>query len=176
MGLIIIQNIKRAIMTMLKIFAFVWPFLKDTFLDGKSFRESLRDNKKSILKVLIVFFLLGLNTLTIPKLYRVSGDYLELKKEHAILQAKYLSVEKCETTPTTTEDKAPKTPVTEPPVINNQKNDKYNIKEPLINVTKPLQQMPKQTQSKKQKNNKYEDTLKDFENIQKRESVDTSVH
>jgi hypothetical protein len=71
-------------MWILKILAFLWPFIKEMVLGDKTLREALKDNKKKVLLALMILASIGLNFFTISRLVIIS-------KDHVVLQKKYVA-------------------------------------------------------------------------------------
>lgn len=69
-------------MWILKVLAFLWPFIKEMVLGDKTLKEAIKDNKKKVLLALMILASIGLNFFAISRLVVVSKDFVVLQKKH----------------------------------------------------------------------------------------------
>lgn len=76
-------------MSLIKIFMFIWPFIKEMVLGDRSVRETARDNKLKVLLAFVLAASLVMNIFSVNRLWTLSQQYLDLRKEYAFLDGKY---------------------------------------------------------------------------------------
>jgi len=86
-------------MSLIKIFLFIWPFIKEMVLGEKSMREAARDNKMKVLLAIVLSCSLVVNIFSVNRLWTLSQEYLDLRKEHALLDGKYKKIASGEHSP-----------------------------------------------------------------------------
>ena len=69
-------------MWILKVLAFLWPFIKEMVLGDKTLKEAIRDNKKKVALAFFILASLGMNFFLIARIVVISQKYLELQKLH----------------------------------------------------------------------------------------------
>lgn len=69
-------------MWILKVLAFLWPFIKEMVLGDKTLKEAIQDNKKKVAFAIFVLCSVGFNFFLMVRLVAISQKYLELEKLH----------------------------------------------------------------------------------------------
>lgn len=69
-------------MWILKVLAFLWPFIKEMVLGDKTLKEAIKDNKKKVLLALLIMVSVGMNFFTISRLVVVSQNYINVEKKY----------------------------------------------------------------------------------------------
>jgi outer membrane biosynthesis protein TonB len=153
-------------MPIIKVLVFIWPFIKEMVLGDKSVGEAAKDNKMKVLIAFIMIASIGLNMFTINRLWAISQNYLDLRKEYATLAEQSHKPPKVEkpapaqpTVPVAQND--PKFEDPPPPPPKKGKKSSKDKKEP---------QPPPTTDSETA--DRYKKLREDFEKIKKREEKD----
>jgi hypothetical protein len=68
-------------MIILRIFIFIWPFIKEMVLGDKTLKTTIITYKKRVLLITLIFISFGMNLFTIPRLFVISNQYLNLMKK-----------------------------------------------------------------------------------------------
>lgn len=86
-------------MSLVKILMFIWPFIKEMVLGDRSVGEAARENKMKLLLTVVLTASIGLNIFSVHRLWTLSQQYLDLRKEYATLDAKYKKLTSVEPIP-----------------------------------------------------------------------------
>lgn len=111
-----------------KALGLAWPFIKEMMLGDKTLVQALRSNKLRLVFMAVGIASMGLNYLTLPKLYSVSLEYKNLQKTYKELKAKDSCglIKPAPVPPPVVNDEPHKPPV----VIKNKKQPKRNSVNP----------------------------------------------
>jgi hypothetical protein len=68
--------------TMYRTIVFLWPFIKGVVLGEKSVKEAVKDHKIRVVGIVVIVLAIAMHFFLIPKLIKISADYLELEKKY----------------------------------------------------------------------------------------------
>lgn len=68
-------------MMLLKLFGFVWPYIKELVLGDRSIRHALRYNKFRMTVIGLIFLSIGLNFFAVPKVFTLSARIVDMQKK-----------------------------------------------------------------------------------------------
>lgn len=68
----------------LKILTFLWPFLKEMVLGGKTVKESYKTNPKAVFALWTIAALIALNVATIWAIIKINSKYYTLENEYKV--------------------------------------------------------------------------------------------
>ena len=69
----------------MKVLRFLWPFIREMVLGEKTLKQAVKTNKGRVFIIGVIFASFVTNFYIIPKVWSISSDYLELKKNYEIL-------------------------------------------------------------------------------------------
>lgn len=81
-------------MSAFKLITFLFPFIKEMVLGEKTIREALRTNKMRVFLIGLILLSFFLNIVLVPKLVRISADYVILDRKYKELEEKYTAFQK----------------------------------------------------------------------------------
>lgn len=157
-------------MWILKVLAFLWPFIKEMVLGDKSLKEAIRDNKKKVAFAIFVLCSVGMNFFLISRLVVISQKYLEFQKAHPAIVAK-VNGEK----PPVPVPKAlkPKPPAAEPEVeVPTEPEAEPPTYRPAGKVVVPKLTKKKKVRPPATNEDRYSRMKDDFDKIKAREDKD----
>lgn len=79
-------------MSAFKLLTFLFPFIKEMILGEKTIKEALKTNKMRVFLIGLILLSFFLNMFTIPKLVRISADYVILDRKYKELEDKYKGI------------------------------------------------------------------------------------
>jgi hypothetical protein len=71
-----------------KILLFIWPFIKEMVLGKKTMKEAIKDNKRKVAIAFVIVASLGLNMVTLTRLWTLSAQYVDLQKRYTFVDKK----------------------------------------------------------------------------------------
>jgi hypothetical protein len=75
-------------MSSFKLIALLFPFVKEMILGEKTIREAIRTNKMRVFLIGLILLSFFLNLVVIPKLVKISADYVMLDRRYKDLEQK----------------------------------------------------------------------------------------
>lgn len=81
-------------MVVLKIFPYLWPFIKEMLIGKKTWKQAYRDHRGKTLMAVFILVLLAYSTAVSIKLGALAVNYLELSRAKQELERKALLCEK----------------------------------------------------------------------------------
>lgn len=79
-------------MSAFKLITFIFPFIKEMILGEKTIKEALKTNKMRVFLIGLILLSFFLNMFTIPKLVRISADYVILDRKYKELEDKFKGI------------------------------------------------------------------------------------
>jgi outer membrane biosynthesis protein TonB len=70
----------------------LFPFIKEMILGEKSIKEALKTNKMRVFLIGLILLSFFLNMFTLPKLVKISADYVILDRKYKELEDKYKGI------------------------------------------------------------------------------------
>lgn len=133
-------------MSAFKLISFLFPFIKEMVLGEKTVRDALKTNKMKVVVLVIIMLSFILNVYFLPKLIRISADYVRLERKYKALEG---GEKKVSDVPTPKPAEQPPAVRQEPPKVEAD-SDKPTPPEPNPPTTPPntAQQVPPSTPRK----------------------------
>jgi hypothetical protein len=78
-------------MSAFKLVAFIFPFIREMILGEKSLREAVKTNKMRVFVIFLIMLSIFMNFFFLPKLVRVSADYVMLEHQYQTLEQQHPS-------------------------------------------------------------------------------------
>ncbi len=69
----------------MKVLRFLWPFIREMVLGEKTLKQAVKTNKGRVFIIGVIFASFVTNFYIIPKVWSISSDYIELKKNYDAL-------------------------------------------------------------------------------------------
>lgn len=69
-------------MWVLKVLAFLWPFLKELVLGKKTVKQAIKTNKWKVFLLCLISTSFVVNLLAVPRLLAIANDYVKLNKKY----------------------------------------------------------------------------------------------
>lgn len=79
-------------MSAFKLITFIFPFIKEMILGEKTIKEALKTNKMRVFLIGLILLSFFLNMFTIPKLVKISADYVILDRKYKELDERFKGV------------------------------------------------------------------------------------
>lgn len=76
-------------MSAFKLITFLFPFIKEMILGEKTIKEALKTNKMRVFLIGLILLSFFLNMFTIPKLVKISADYVILDRKYKELDERF---------------------------------------------------------------------------------------